>query len=125
MDLTYQEPAQGIMKINDWGHSKMYKISCECGDDNHDIVLDVEADDTGIAVRHYVNVETAWWNKPTPFYWLNSILHRVKVTWEVWTQGSVKLEATSLMNEQTALNYADTLKKAIEDVKNFKKSPTA
>lgn len=120
--MNYQIPAEGISLEKEWGYSKMYRISCDCGDREHDIILDVEAEDTGVNVKHYVTVETSWWNKPTPFYWLNSLIHRCKITWEVWTKGSIKLEATTILTEQAALNYAETLKQAIQDVKDFQKS---
>ena len=33
--MTPQIPAEGILKTNDWGDSKVYRIACECGDESH------------------------------------------------------------------------------------------
>jgi hypothetical protein len=38
----------------------------------------------------------------------------------VWTKGYVKCETVITMTEQQALNYAETLKSAVKDVKEFK-----
>jgi hypothetical protein len=119
--LNYQTPAEGISLEKEWGSSKMYRISCDCGDKSHDITLDIEVDKFGINIKHYVNVETSWWDEPTKFYWLNSIIHRCKITWEVWTKGKINLEATTILTEQSALNYSETIKKAIEDYNDLKK----
>jgi hypothetical protein len=52
---------------------------------------------------------------------LNGFVTRLKLTWTVWTKGYIKTESTIAMTEQQALNYAETLKSAIQDVKDFKK----
>jgi len=79
--------------------------------------LEVEAEEYGINVNHYVKVKTNWWAKPTPFYWLNSFIHRCKLTWNVWIKGHLDLEVTTAMSEQQAFNYAYTLNEAVKDVK--------
>jgi hypothetical protein len=47
------------------------------------------------------------------------------VTWQLWTTGAVKVETTIAMSEQQALNYAETLKSAVKDVKEFRKNKTS
>jgi hypothetical protein len=37
------------------------------------------------------------------------------------TKGYIEYQASIIMTEQQTLNYAETLKKAVQDVKNFKK----
>ena len=61
--MTAQEPAQGILLLNSWGSSKMYKVVCECGDDNCSHTIDVEAEDTGVTVTIYTNTRTNFWSK--------------------------------------------------------------
>ena len=46
-----QTPAQGIMKLNDFGDSVWYKVDCSCGQDDDAIEFEVEADPTGIFVN--------------------------------------------------------------------------
>jgi hypothetical protein len=136
--LKTQLPAEGISKTHDWGSSKMYKIVCECGQSNHEHDVEIEADDTGISVNVYTTVKTDYWSeniKPRydidsiwlqEFDWawksiVNSFVRNVKLTWELWTTGAVTAQTTITLSEQQALNYAETLKSAITDVKKFKK----
>jgi hypothetical protein len=137
--LKAQAPAEGILKRGDFGDSIFYKVECQCGDPDHDLNFEVEAEDTGINVSTYVTVKTDYWSDvfkkrydiDSPwlqeFDWrwkdlVNGFIRRVRWTWRIWTRGYVKTETTIAMTEQQALNYAETLKLAIKDVKNFKKS---
>ncbi len=136
--MKAQKPAQGIMMTNDFGDSKFYKVVCGCGQDDHDVDFEVEACDTGINVNTYVTVKTDYWTETVnkrydidniwlqewDWFWkglVNGFVTRVKLTWTVWTQGYIKTETTIAMNEQQALNYAETIKSAIQDVKDFQK----
>ena len=116
----------------------MYKIICECGQSSHDHDVDIEADEIGVNVNVYTTVKTDYWSeniKPRydidsiwlqEFDWawksiVNSFIRKVKLTWELWTTGAVTAQTTIILSEQQALNYAETLKSAITDVKKFKK----
>jgi hypothetical protein len=136
--MKSQTPAEGIMKTNDFGDSKFYKVVCGCGQDDHSIDFEVEAAETGINVNTYVTVKTDYWSESikkrydidNPYLqeldWAlkdlwNGLIIRLKLTWTVWTKGYIKTESIVAMNEQQALNYADTIKSAIQDVKEFRK----
>jgi hypothetical protein len=137
--MKSETPALGIMQTGEFGDSKFYKVVCSCGQSDHDINFEVEADECGINVNTYVTVKTDCWGNTFKYRhdienpWLaefeyfwkdvaNGLIRRVKWTWRIWTQGYVKAETTIAMSEQQALNYAETLKKAIQDVKDFQKS---
>jgi hypothetical protein len=117
--MDYQKPAEGILLQKDFGNAKFYRIPCNCGDTDHDVTVEVEAEEYGINVNHYVTVKTTWWDKPTKFYWLNSLIHRCKLTWNIWINGHLEFEVTTAMSEQQAFNYAYTLNEAVKDVKRF------
>jgi len=136
--MKSQTPAEGIMKTNDFGDSKFYKVVCGCGQDDHSIDFEVEAAETGINVNTYVTVKTDYWSESikkrydidNPYLqeldWAlkdlwNGLIIRLKLTWTVWTKGYIKTESIVAMTEQQALNYADTIKSAIQDVKEFRK----
>jgi hypothetical protein len=136
--MKKQEPAEGIMKTSDFGDSKFYKVVCGCGQDDHSIDFEVEAAETGVNVNTFVTVKTDYWSESikkrydidNPYLqeldWAlkdiwNGLIIRLKLTWTVWTKGYVKTESIIAMTEQQALNYAETLKSAIQDVKDFKK----
>ena len=107
--MKLQTPAEGILKKNDWGDSKMYHAVCDCGADWHTHDLWVEAEDVGVTVTIYVTAKSPFWSK-----------NRFKQIWSLLTKGYIQYETVLTMNEQTALNYSETLKLAIKDVKQFK-----
>ena len=107
--MEYQKPAEGILKTGELGDSKWYHICCDCGSDECSHEVSVEADDFGIQVNIYVKNHTRWWEKD-----------RWRQIWQIITKGYAEMETTIILNEQTAFNYAETLKIAIEDVKHFK-----
>ena len=137
--MKAETPAEGILKTSDFGDAKFYKVSCQCGNPDCEIDFEVEADDCRVYVNTYVIAKTDCWSDTFPhrhdidsvwlqefdWFWkdiVNGLIRRVKWTWRIWTQGYVKTETTVVMTEQQALNYAETLKLAIKDVKDFKKS---
>ena len=109
-ELNPQTPATGILKRSSWGDTMTYQIVCECHDADHDHNVWVEADNTGVTVTTYTTQKSQWWS-----------LNRWRTIWILLTRGYVKYEANIIMTEQQALNYAETLKSAIQDVKNFQK----
>jgi hypothetical protein len=107
--MNTQVPAEGIMKTNDWGDSRVYRIACNCGDENHNHNMWVEADDCDISVTIYTTVKTNYWSK-TRWYHI----------WTLLTKGYIDTESTVCLTKQQALNYAVTLKSGIEDLEAFR-----
>lgn len=137
--MKAQKPAEGILLMNEWGHTKLYKVACQCGQPYHEHYLDVEAEDTGVNVTLCVTVKTDYWTETVEkrydidnvwlqefdWFWkdlVNSTVRKLKLTWELWTTGAVTTETTIAMTEQQALNYAETLKTAVKDVQDFRKA---
>jgi hypothetical protein len=107
--MQAQKPAEGILKTNDWGDSKWYHVRCDCGSDDCSHELQVEADEVEISVHLYANYHTKWWERK-----------RWSQIWQILTKGYSKMQTTIVLNEQTALNYAEAIKSAINDVKDFR-----
>jgi hypothetical protein len=107
--MTAQKPAQGILLVNSWGSSKMYKVICECGSDECSHDIDIEAEDTGVTVTIYTKTKTNFWSKTR---W-----HHI---WTLLTKGYIDFETAVVMNKQVALNYADVLQLAVKDVEELK-----
>ena len=123
---------------NDYGNSKWYHVVCGCGQPDHSLTVEVEAEDTGVSVNTYVTLKSDYWTerfKPNysmdnpwleEFDWAwkrlaNGLWRRLKLTWVLWTRGYVQTESTILMSRQQALNYAETLKDAVRAVEEFRK----
>jgi len=140
MKLTPQIPAVGIMQTNNWGNSKMYAIKCACGNEDDDIEFMVEADEFNVTVTTFTTQKTAYWDRPfdiaetykiknvflstVAFEWLtllNCLHHRLKMTWNLWFNGYLKYQQSTIMTEQQTLNYAEALVSAIKDCQQFRK----
>jgi hypothetical protein len=136
--MKSETPALGIMKTGEFGDSKFYKVVCGCGQPDHDIDFEVESDETGVNVNTYITAKTDYWTETVKkrydidnphlqewdWFWkdiVNGFVRRLTMTWEIWTHGYIRTQTTIAMSEQQALNYTETLKSAIQDVKNFKK----
>lgn len=107
--MKSQLPAEGVLKRSDWGDSMCYQVVCQCHDADHDHSVWVEADDCDVTVTTYTTQKSKPWS-----------LNRWQTIWILLTKGYVEYEANICMTEQQALNYANVLTNAIEDVKLFK-----
>lgn len=107
--MTPERAANGVLKTSDFGDSKWYHIHCDCGNEDcaHDI--EIEADDIHVQVHIYHVQHTKWWSK-----------NRWQQIWQILTRGYADMQTTIVLNEQTALNYADNLVAAMDDVKEFR-----
>ena len=111
MALTPETPATGILIRRDWGDAKIYQDTCECGQDDHDHEVFVEAEDSSVTVTTYTVGKTNFWS-----------LTRWHHIWTLLTKGYIKYESSFIMNRQQAMNYATILHHAVEDVEQFRKS---
>lgn len=135
--MKAQSPAEGILKRSDFGDSKYYQVTCTCGNDDDSIEVEVEATDHEISVTHYTTQKTDWWTTSvSPRYdidnpWLqefnwfwtglwNGLCTRLRLTKNIWWDGYIKYQQTTCMTEQQAINYAETLKSAAKDCRQFR-----
>ena len=107
--MTPERAATGVLKKGDWGDSMWYHVQCDCGSEDcaHDI--NIEADDCHVQVHIYHVQHTKWWEK-----------NRWQQIWQILTKGYAEMQTTIVLDEQTALNYADNLVAAMDDVKEFR-----
>lgn len=136
--MSYQEPVLGISKVYDYGTSKCYKVDCQCGSDDHSITMEVEKDDvlSDIQVHTYVTVSTSYWDEAVSltglvhkienttlfniaYFWIsmfNSLVRKVKLTYNIWIDGYVKFSTTTILTKNQARNFADTINYAIDSI---------
>lgn len=119
MDLKYQKPAQGILLTKDFGDCKIYHVSCDCGEPDDSILVEVSSENTGVTVTHHITSKTDYWRTPTKYYWLNAFLNRIKLTKDIWFKGQIEYQTSTMLTEQQAYNFAETLRTAIKDVGEF------
>lgn len=135
--MKAEAPAEGILKSGEFGDSKFYKVACSCGNDDHAIDFEVEADETGVNVNTWITQHTDHWTDAVEkrydidnpwlqeFDWFwkdlwNGLVTRIVLTKNIWWDGYAKYQSTTVMTEQQALNYAETIKSAAKDVKTFR-----
>ena len=130
MTLEPQTPAEGISANTPVTNSvyRSYKITCLCGDGDHDIHVEVEyADDIDdVNVTFHTKHTTTFWDRAVEpnynmnsglledihFWWvglINGLSHRLRVTWDVWMNGYVEYQATTVMTSQQSLNFRHSL----------------
>ena len=112
--MENQTPAEGILLHKEYGDAKHYTVSCECCSTDCVHNVWVEADDTGVAVTTYTQQKTKWWE-----------LNRWQIIWRLLTKGYVEYEASIIMSQQQAINYAAVLQSASKDVEIFRRQRQA
>lgn len=106
--MTPEKPAQGILKVNDWGDSRWYQAVCACGNDDCTHTIDIEADHE-VTVTIYTKTRTNFWSES-----------RWKHIWTLLTKGYAEFETSLVLPKQVALNYADVLQSAVRDLDELK-----
>lgn len=107
--MNTETPAEGILKLNDWGQSKWYYVTCDCTEPSCAHTVQVEADSHNVTVHVYTRATTTFWSK-----------NRWRQIWQILTKGYAEMETSVILKEQQALNYAATLTNAVNDVKVIK-----
>jgi hypothetical protein len=104
--MKAQTPAEGILKRSEWPDAKIYQVVCNCGSADHDHNVWIETDDTReVTVTTYTQQKSKWWER-----------NRWSTIWRLLTRGYVEYEASIIMTQQQALNYAETLKTAVNEL---------
>jgi hypothetical protein len=110
-----EKPAVGILKQGEFGDSVWYLVPCDCSDPDHSHTIEVEADETfSVNVHIYDRMITPFWSKS-----------RWRQIWDILSKGYTEYESTIILKEQQAINYADALVNAANDVKLFKAKQVA
>jgi hypothetical protein len=111
--MKYQEPAQGIMLQKDFGHSKNFKVECDCSSDDHAAHMWIELSDDKemqcVEVSFYVHTWTPLWEG-----WGA----RLRAVYEILFKGVHKQEHHMILDKQSALNFAKTIIKNVKELEN-------
>lgn len=121
MDLTAQDPADGVMKTGD----SMYRIACNCGTPEHDVTMSVDLDDRDMpSITFYTQTSTTWWKQPFKITYtegwplwqaklfLNAAINKVSLVYDVLFKGRVEFETVVILTRQQCLTLAEILLQA-------------
>ena len=112
--MRAEKPAEGILKKTEFGSFKSYYVHCECGSAECAHHVWIEASDMDVTVSFGLTLRSKWYS-----------MNRWKQIWTILTKGYLDIESTLVLNEQSALNYAETLKLAMKDVKQLRSDTNA
>lgn len=107
--MKAQKPAKGILKTTEFGTFKSYHVHCECGSPECAHHVWIETSDMDVTVSFGLTLRSKWYS-----------MSRWKQIWQILTKGYLDVESTLVLNEQSALNYAETLRLAMKDVKQLR-----
>ena len=109
--MKTQPAAEGILKMNDWGDSKVYRVPCSCGDGEcgHDTFIEIESDAYNIVVSIFVKTQTRFWDRK-----------RWRDMWHLLTKGYIESYSDVHLTQQQAFNYATTLINSVHDLEEFR-----
>jgi len=113
--MKAQTPAQGISIDKDFGDAKVFNVECDCTSDDHAVKMWIEVkgdkDVHDVDVSFYVTTWTpAWgdWGK------------RLKAVYEILFKGVHRQEHHLLLDKQSALNFAETIKDTVKELEEKK-----
>lgn len=118
MDLKPETPAEGVMKMV---APSMYKFMCNCGCEDHDVVMEFAEDKFGKTVTFYATTSTAYWRDRFGAAHedrlvvkqlkkvANDVYNRVGLACQALFQGYVKTESTTILTDQQAATLAGLL----------------
>lgn len=139
--MKSQKPAEGISITYRFEDSVFYKVDCQCGGPDNAIEFEIEIDPSvqEIMVNQFTTQKTDWWTEVVaPRYdidneyvqglnWLwtgliNGLYRRLCLTKNIWWDGYVRYESTTVLSKQQALNYADALRQGIQQLESADRS---
>lgn len=109
--MKAQTPAKGILQTGDWSDAKSFMINCDCTDPYHAVDMWIEVNrDTDIET-----VDVIFYVKTTNDYWREGY-SRIKAAWDILTKGVHTQSNTLLLDKQSALNFAEAIKRTVKEL---------
>jgi hypothetical protein len=109
--MKAQKPAQGISVEADFSDAKVFNVECDCHSDDHAAKMWIEVqrdkDIPDVEVSFYVTTWTPLWS---------SWSQRLKAVYDILFKGVHKQEHHMLLNQQSALNFAEAIKQTIKEM---------
>lgn len=115
-----ERPATGIMKLFDYPDWKVFRIECDCGEHSHAVDMSIEIRKeldfpNQIELEFSATTITPFWNKG---------FSRFKTALKVLVFGHAEYSHTIVLKKQVALNLAETIKHAINDLEHEQTAQT-
>jgi hypothetical protein len=116
-------PAKNISKTGDWGDALFFQTVCDCTDPDHGhgIMVEVDEDGYNVTTSIYQSLEWAQWRNCEEPGMFVRIWRRLKNATKYLFTGYVKVEGYHLFQEEGALDYANALIEATNELKRRRK----
>lgn len=109
--MKAQKPAQGISIDADYDNARVFNVECDCTADDHAVKMWIEVnrdqDIPDVEVTFYVTTWTPWFSR-----WQE----RVGAALNILFKGVHKQQHSMLLNQQSALNFAEAIKSTVRDL---------
>lgn len=104
--MKTETPAKGILRTGAWPDAESYYVACECTDPDHaaNMWIEVKPDQQvkQVTVGFYVQTQTPFWS-----------MTRWRAIWNMLRYGYHQGEHHLILNQQSALNLAETVKTSV------------
>lgn len=107
-----QTPASSILKMSEFKNSVSYRVECNCSTPEHGVNMWVEVD----SEEDFKQVNLAFIVQTTTQNACKKTFNRFQAVWDLLTKGYHTSEAYLILDEQAAINVANTI---LTDVKKF------
>lgn len=103
-----------VMKLDEFADSIYFRVACQCGEQNCDLVLEMEYDKTldSINIHIYKNlVASAHWGIDwNHFDFIRVLWNKIKICWTIITKGHMQVsEETMIQGEEHIDNFIAAL----------------
>lgn len=108
-DISYR-----VMRVNEFKDAVYYSVSCDCGDPEHIITIEICKDTPQfLDLNMYAKVVTSvYWGSDN---WFKRLMKRIKISTTVLFKGWIELEETFLLRGEDHIN---SFIKALEEGKS-------
>lgn len=111
--MNAEKPAKGIMKTGEYDMTEGYYIACDCHSTEHavEMWIEVNKDDDlkAVSVEFFANMSMPIWQEG---------FSRIRAAWDVLIHGNYTQSHCMLLNKQTALTLAETIRETVERLDN-------
>jgi len=112
--------SKNVMKTHSFEDSIYYRVECDCGSNEHDVVIEFEIDKEipGIIFLNF-HKTIAWASHWGELNWLQGMWKRIKCSFIMLFTGYVELEETFILQKESNIDgFIEALIEGKEYIKN-------
>lgn len=117
--------SKSTMKLAEWNNAIMYRVACDCTDQDHDITLDLEFDPEVKMIFLNMYKKLQWssvqgWNGN----FFKEIYCRIKTAIKMLFTGYIEVESDFILREEQIDSFIEALEEGKRKLERVKEIPT-